>query len=226
MDKVKELEKQLEIAKKDTSLAGQKKVQDLLKQLKDEQKKLQDMVQDKIDDQINDMFDKESDRLQEESDKIKEDLDNQFSDKKIQELVKEALNTGVFEDIDGTMRSLQDVMLAFVDEYGEGLGATGQLIKSELVANLEVAKNTMKDMVNIAKELGVIQYSYDNNILNNASRSIPQERNTRGLATTINFNESLINVEGNVDQNIVEELKAISKEIEENVVGSIVRELR
>lgn len=226
MDIVKNLEKQLEIAKKDTSLAGQKKVQDILNQLKEEQKKLQDMVQDKIDDQVNDMFDQESDRLQEEADKAKEDLDDMFSDKKIQELVKEALSTGVFEDIDGTMRSLQDVMLEFVDEYGDGLGATGDLIKNELIANLEVAKNTMKDMVDISKELGLIKYSYGSDVLNNASMSIPQGRSVGGQSPVINFHESLINIEGNVDKNIVDELRSISQEIEDNVINSIVRELR
>ena len=226
MDKVQSLEKQLEIAKKDTSLAGQKKVQELLDQLKEEQKKLQDMVQDKIDDQVNDMFDQESDRLQEEADKAKEDLDDMFSDKKIQELVKEALSTGVFEDIDGTMRSLQDVMLEFVDEYGEGLGATGDLIKNELIANLEIAKNTMKDMVDISKELGLIKYSYGSDILNNASRSIPQSRSVGSQSPVINFNESLINIEGNVDKNIVDELRSLSQEIEDNVINTIVRELR
>lgn len=226
MEKVQNLEKQLEIAKKDTSLAGQKKVQDILNQLKEEQKKLQDMVQDKIDDQVNDMFDQESDRLQEEADKAKEDLDDMFSDKKIQELVKEALSTGVFEDIDGTMRSLQDVMLEFVDEYGDGLGATGDLIKNELIANLEVAKNTMKDMVDISKELGLIKYSYGSDVLNNASMSIPQGRSVGGQSPVINFHESLINIEGNVDKNIVDELRSISQEIEDNVINSIVRELR
>ncbi|WP_343119266.1 hypothetical protein, partial [Clostridioides difficile] len=47
-DKVSELEKQIDIAKRDTSLSGQKKLQDLQKQLKEEQKKLQDLVQDHI----------------------------------------------------------------------------------------------------------------------------------------------------------------------------------
>lgn len=226
MDKIQNLEKQLEIAKKDTSLAGQKKVQDLLKQLQEEQKKLQDMVQDKIDDQVNDMFDQESDRLQSEADKAKEDLDNNFSDEKIQELVKQALGSGVFEDIDGTMRSLQDVMLEFVDKYGDGLGATGDLIKNELIANLEIAKNTMKDMVEISKELGFIDFSNNKGILNDASRSIPQSGSLTNSSPIINFNDSLINIEGNVDSNVVEELKGLSREIENNIINSIVRELR
>lgn len=226
MDKVKKLEKQLEIAKKDSSISGQKKVQELLDQLKEEQKKLQDMVQDKIDDQVNDMFDKENDRLEEEADKAKDDLEEQFSDKKIQELVKEALSTGVFEDIDGTMRSLQDVMLQFVDDYGDGLGATGELIKNELIANLEVAKSTMKDLVDIYKELGTIKYSYDNDALNNASRSIPDGRSVVGQAPVINFNESLVNIEGNIDRDIMDELKDYTKDLQDTITRNIVRELR
>lgn len=56
---IADLERQIEIASKDTSLSGQKKLQTLLKQLAEEQEKLQDLVQDKIDEQIESMFDSE-----------------------------------------------------------------------------------------------------------------------------------------------------------------------
>lgn len=56
---IAELERQIEIASRDTSLSGQKKLQSLLKQLAEEQEKLQDLVQDKIDEQIESMFDSE-----------------------------------------------------------------------------------------------------------------------------------------------------------------------
>lgn len=225
-DIIKDLQKKIEIASRDTSLSGQKKLQELMKQLEEEQRKLQDMVQDKIDQDVNDMYDKETDRLQEEADKAKEDLDDKFSDEKIQELVKKALNTGVFESIDGTMRSLQDVMLKFVDEYGEGLGATGDIIKNELVTNLEIAKDTMKDIINISKELGLVKYSYSNDLSSNVSRSIPQVRGVKTQSPIVNFHKSLINIEGNVDKNIVDELRNISQEIEDNIISNIVRELR
>ena len=64
LDKVNELEAKIEIAKRDTSLAGQKRLADLMEQLKDEQENLEDLVEDKIDEDINNMFDDEKDRIE------------------------------------------------------------------------------------------------------------------------------------------------------------------
>lgn len=46
---VKDLQKKIEIAKRDDSLSGAKRVADLQEQLLEEQKNLEKMVQDKID---------------------------------------------------------------------------------------------------------------------------------------------------------------------------------
>lgn len=234
MDKVQNLEKQLEIAKKDTSLAGQKKVQELLNQLKEEQKKLQDMVQDKIDDQVNDMFDQESDRLQEEADKVKEDLEDKFSDSKIAELVAQALGSGVFTDIEGNVSSLEDALVDFAKETGDLFGVLGSTIEQELIGKLKEALDTFEDLDNILDKLDInskTRFSIPN-VDYSSSRYTPSSSNNNTTNNTtstnidVNFNKSLITIEGNVDKDIVNELKTISKEIEDNVIDSIVRELR
>ncbi|MGL5191672.1 MAG: phage tail tape measure protein [Cetobacterium sp.] len=215
-DKQKEiidkLQSQIDTASKDTSLSGQKKLQELLEQLNQEQEKLEDMVQDKIDSDVNSMIDKESDRLQQEAEDAKDKLDKDFSDEKIRDLVKEALSTGVFEDIDGTMRNLQDVMLEFVDEYGDGLSAIGDLIKNEMITNLEIAKDTMKDLANIIKDLDLKQYS------NSLGRmSMPEM--SRGVSPvnnysspTLQFNQPLVKVDGNVTKDAIPDLKVAIKD--------------
>jgi|GEM_PF-3314311 len=230
LEKVQELQKKYEIAKKDTSLAGQKKLQDIMKELKEEQKKLQEMVQDKIDSDINDMFDEEQNRLEDNAEKQKELLDEEFSDKKIQELVKEALSTGVFEDIDGTMRSLQDVMLDFLDEYGDGMGATGELIKSEWITNLEIAKDTMKDIADISKEIisgGNIGISSTNNGISDAiNSSLGGFKNKLSQLGDIIFKQPLINIEGNVDKDIFPQLQKEIKELENKIPQMLVDAIR
>lgn len=62
METIADLERQIDILSRDNSLSGQKKLQELMKQLASEQEKLQDMVQDKLDEQVNNMFDKESNK--------------------------------------------------------------------------------------------------------------------------------------------------------------------
>ena len=49
LKKVEDLQKKLEIAKRDDSLSGAKRVADLQEQLLEEQKNLENIVQDKID---------------------------------------------------------------------------------------------------------------------------------------------------------------------------------
>ena len=225
LEVIKDLEKKIEIAKKDTSLSGQKKLQELLKDLADEQKKLEDLVQDKIDSDVNDMFDKESDRLEEEAEKLKENLDEQFSDERLQQIVKDALTNGVFIDIDGNIRDLQDTLLEFEDKFGEGMTAIGSIIKSELVTNLEIAKDAMKELNNILGELDLEKfatssYSLDMSMMGRV-RSVPEPN-----SNSVNFNSPLIVIEGNVDSNVIEDLEKISKEIEENVVRNIVGAIR
>ena len=113
VERITELQKKLDIAMKDDSLSGQKRVQELFKEIIEEQAKLEDMVQDKIDDQINDMFDKESERLENEADSTIKDLEEKFSDSKIAQLVANALGSGVFKDIEGNVFSLEDVLINF-----------------------------------------------------------------------------------------------------------------
>lgn len=224
MDKVKELEKQLEVAKKDDSIMGKKRVEELLKQLKEEQKKLEDMVQDKIDSDINNMYDEESDRLQEEADKAKEDLDEKYSDDKLQQIVKDSLSNGIFVDIDGNIKDLQDTLLEFEDKFGDGMTAVGAIIKSELIANLETAKETVKDMSSILDDMDLSEFKTQGYSVENVGRSVTPE--VASTSNTIQFNSPIVNIEGNVDNNVVDELKKVSRDIENNVVKKIVKARR
>lgn len=108
------------------------------------------------------------------------------------------------------------------------MSAIGSLIKSELVTNLEIAKDTMKDLNNILSELDLNKFSsqvysitYD---VGDLTRGISQANASQ--LQTVQFNSPLINIEGNVDRNVMDELKALSKEIEETVTRNIVQAVR
>ena len=92
---VEDLQKKIEIAKRDDSLSGQKRLADLMKELKEEQENLEDLVKDKIDSDINNMFDDQIDKIEEDSDEEVKNLEKTWSESKIAEMVKQALNTGV-----------------------------------------------------------------------------------------------------------------------------------
>ena len=154
-DTISDLQKQLEIAKKDTSLSNRKKIADLEKQLAEAQKDLDKFVQDKIDSDIDNSFQEAIDKANEDSDKKIEDLENLWSDSKIAEAVKEALKTGLFTDINGEVSNLKDSLLGFAETSGELFGVTGNIIANEWCGNLDIALNTMNNLNSIMKNMEV-----------------------------------------------------------------------
>lgn len=151
---IDDLNKKIELAKKDNTMSGQKRLEDLMEQLNKENEKLQDMTQDRIDDVINNMYDSEIDRIEEENDKTIADLEEKWSDEKIAEMVAQALGSGQFESITGEIVSLQDALLDYAKECGDTFGVMGEMIESELVANLQLALDTMKEIDDINSKLG------------------------------------------------------------------------
>lgn len=219
---INELQKKIDLASKDNSLSGKKKLQDLLKQLQDEQKKLQEMVQNKIDSDVNDMFDKESDRLEDVVEQEKENLDNLYSDEKLQSIIDKVLNTGIFEDLNGDLHDLQSVMFDYIDKYGDGLSAIGSIIKSEMITNLEIAKDTMAELANIMNELDMSQYASSMSRL-----AFPSDLNmseygvANNISNSISFNSPLINIEGNVDKGVMSNLESLEDSLVNKVCNQI-----
>ena len=66
-----------------------------MKELKEEQESLEDLVKDKVDNDINNMFDDQIDKIEEDSDEEVKNLEKTWSESKIAEMVKQALDTGV-----------------------------------------------------------------------------------------------------------------------------------
>ena len=228
LQEITDLQKQLDIAMRDTSLNGQKKVQELQLQIAQAQKELQKLTQDKIDQNINDMFDKEAERIEEENEKNIEELENQWSDTKIAEMVAQALGSGIFTDIEGNVSSLEDALVNFADETGELFGILGATIKSELITNLEIAKDTVNSLATIMKELDLSAYVSAQNTrsISSATSRMATSGSYSDINNQVTITAPIINIEGNVDNNVVDELKNISNRIKEQVINAIAGSIR
>ena len=144
-------------------------------------------------------------------------------------MVAQALGSGVFIDIEGNVHRLEDALVNFAEESGELFGVLGSIIEAELIANLEIAKDTVKELSSIMSEFDLGAYASTQN-----SRSI--EVSTDKMATLssyssntsnqVNITAPLINVEGNVDSNVVEELKHISDKITKDIIDTIAGAIR
>lgn len=199
-DNIADLERQLEIAKKDNSLSNKKKIAELEKQLSDAKKDLDKFVQDKIDDDIINGFDKVSEETEEKNNEKIDELEKLWSDSKIAEMVAKALQTGVFEGIDGSVSNLQDAMLEFTETSGEAFGVLGTTIKESLVANLGIALDTLKNYSTVLDGLG----------LNNISTGLPTGDTSNKSVTT-----------GDISINITTQSNANEKDIANEVKKAV-----
>ncbi|EML6501648.1 hypothetical protein PIT23_003052 [Clostridioides difficile] len=211
-DVISDLEKQIAIAERDSSLSGQKKLKDLQKQLKEEQKKLQDLVQDHVDDQVNDMYDKESDRLQEEADKLKEELEKKYSDENLVDLINQAISSGKFVGLDGEVKKLQDAIIEYINKYESGMLAMGSVTKQEWLDRLKEGKETLEDINDILDELDLSKFAMPNYTPPSNSRS-----RSASPISAVNYNSPFVVVQGNVTKDVMPEFeKKMRKMIEEN----------
>lgn len=94
-DEISKLEKELANAKKDTSLGNKKRIAELEKQLAEAKKDLDKFVQDKIDSDIEQGYDDAIQSAEDEGNAKIEELEKIWTDSKIAEVIKNALNTGI-----------------------------------------------------------------------------------------------------------------------------------
>lgn len=153
VDEISKISKELETARKDTSLTNRKKIKDLEKQLEDAQKELEDFVQDKIDSDVDKAYEDKINSIEEESEKQVEQLEEQWTESKIAQAVREALDTGVFTDLDGNIRDLEDAMLEFAQKSADHFSVMGQSIENDLIDNLNIALDTLDNLSSIMNEL-------------------------------------------------------------------------
>ena len=224
LKKVEDLQKKLEIAKRDDSLSGAKRVADLQEQLLEEQKNLEKLVQDKIDNDINNMFDDQMDKIQTDADEEVKKLEDTWTESKIAEAVQQALDTGIFTSIDGEIKSLNTALIEFANTSSDYFGVMGAVLKTELIDNLKVAYSTMDEIQKIYNDLGASNFSNVNSLPNvniqGSAAGTPINNNT------ITIGDTNITVEGNADSQTVEEIELMLKDYQQKIYADIMKNVK
>lgn len=215
--KLDEIQQAINNMSRDTSLAGQLKLQQLREEYEAQQKVIDDMIRDKEKENGNARFDEEMDKLDEE---LEEALDPQ----NIADLVNKALVDG-FVTIGDEVIALDTLMSDWLNETGDGLYAIGDTLREELIENLRVAQQLMAGMgltstgVNTSIEQNItspeIQAAIQN--LSNAS-------NGKNQTANIEIG-SLVEVKGNVTEDVIPKLESMIKEATNELVDEISREI-
>ncbi len=146
----KELKKEREIlegintqianTQRDSSLEGQAKLRELIKQQQEQQEKIDQMILERTRNLNNDMFDAELEKIEAEQKKKLDQLEIEFSETNISRMVNEALVTGQIKGIGDVLTAYQN----FQNTYNNGLTASGQLIQKEFIDKWKEVQSLIK----------------------------------------------------------------------------------
>ena len=209
-DEIDTINKKIELAKRDNSMSGKSKLKELLDDLKEAQDKLDETVQNKVDEDIDNMFQEQLDALDKKKEDMTQNIDDTYTPQKIAQMVKDAMMTNTFTDLNGNITNLQDKLIDFAETSGDAVGILGDSIKTELCDNLEVALDYLKDYKDIFKELGFKQ-------LGNVNYKEGMNKDT--TSKTLNVGDININVEGSVDENVLDDMQEMINKTLKDIVN-------
>ena len=219
--KLDEIQQQINNLSRDTSLAGQLKLQQLRDEYEAQQKVINDMIRDKEKENGNNRFD-------EEMEKIDKELEEALDPKNMADLVNKALVDG-FVTIGDEVIELDTLMTDWLSDTGDGLYANGDLLREELINNLRTAQELMVGMgitstgvtnSGVQLEQGVLTKDLENK-LNNALTT-----NTNNSSQNLDISiGSLIEVKGNVTEDVLPKLESMIEVAKTELIDEIASEI-
>lgn len=209
----------------------QKRVTDLMNQLQEEQKNLEKLVQDKIDEDINTMFDDQVDKVETDAENAVKNLEDTWTESKIAEMVEQALNTGIFTDIDGNIKSLDTALLEFANNSSEYFGVMGASLKEELLDNLNIALGTMKELNKMTVDTSSMMVDWGkvnnvSNMVNGALGTINYIPPSNASIPEVNIGDTSIIIQGNADDNVVAKIQDLLKENNQKIYATIMKNVK
>lgn len=140
------LQAQINNMSKDTTLAGQLKLEQLKEQYREQLDSINEMIKDHEREQSNQM-------LEDEIDRINDEMENALTPENLANLVNDALSSGIVK-IGEEQITLNDLMLDSIYQQEDAYYALGKVMKSEMISSLEEARNLWKDINSLTSGLG------------------------------------------------------------------------
>ena len=209
----------------------QKRVADLMNQLQEEQKNLEKLVQDKIDEDINTMFDDQIDKVETNAENEVKNIEDTWTESKIAEMVEQALNTGIFTDIDGNIQSLDSALMEFANNSSEYFGVMGNSLKTELLDNLNVALATMQELNKMTVDTSSMMVDWGrindvSNTVNGTLGTINYIPPSNASIPEINIGGSNIVVQGNADDEVIARIDDLLEQNNRKIYATIMKNVK
>lgn len=215
--KLDEIQQAINNMSRDTSLAGQLKLQQLREEYEAQQKVINDMIRDKEKENGNARFD-------EEMEKLDENLEKALDPQNIADLVNKALVDG-FVTIGDEVVALDTLMSDWLNETGDGLYAIGDTLREELIENLRVAQQLMAGMGITSVGVSTVDQNAMMKDVEHKLQSVLAsggENSKQKLEIAIG---SLVEVQGNVTEDVLPKLESMIETAKTELIDEIASEI-
>ena len=219
VEEIAKLNQQIETARRDTTIGGAQRLKELTEELREAQEELEEMTQDKIDSDYENNIDKEIERLEDQEENLLKNLEEKFSEENIGKMVAQAMSSG-FIEINGEIKSLQEAMIESIDNSAKGYSVMANVIKSELITNLGIALETVRELDSVYSNLDIENFGSPN--VNMHASATPVSGNT---TKNITVGDTNITIQGSVDNATLEEIEQMIKESQDEMLQRIAQDL-
>ena len=226
--KLDELKQQISSLSRDTSLAGQLKLEDLMSQYEEQLEVINQMIRDREKEKGNEAFDSAIEDLDQK-------LENALDPKNLAQMVNQALTQG-FIDLGGEVISTENLLTQMLETSGEAFTALGQTLRNELIDGLQVAKGLASDLGSVINGIGFSNNARSVMSVSSASSQLTS-RMVGGLdavstvgrqveqAINLTF-KNLLNVEGNLDSTILADVELMLDNAKNEITYSVAKALQ
>jgi TP901 family phage tail tape measure protein len=209
--KLDEIAQQIAVYERDMSAAGQAKLAQLRAEYEAQRNAMNEIIRENEHENTNEDFDDQQESLDQA-------LADALDPAKLVQVVNDAIGSGLIT-IGDQVVELDDLMTTWLDETGDGLYVMGDALKSELLDNLNAAKETLTEM-GLTNGAGIDLFSKSSTLLNNAAGT------TNSMSGSVTFGAPLLYVEGNVDSSNIDDITTELQKVEQRIYENIAKSLK
>ena len=152
--------------------------------------------------------------------KLDEELEEILSAENIADMVNKALVDG-FVTIEDEVIELSTLMSDWLNDTGDGLYAMGDILREELINNLKTAQELMAGMGIVPTSIGSSPVSLSSLV---DTKALELGAGNKSVENNVTIG-SLLNVEGNVTEEVLPKIEAMLSEFESNFEEVIIEKL-
>ena len=230
--KLDEIRQQMTDLSRDQSDYGKAKLEALRKEYEEQQAVI---------DEINKQWEREqaANRFEEEADKLDQELEDILSPENLIDMVNQAITSGMITLGDEVIK-VDGIMTDWLNETGDGLYAIGDILREELIGNLELAAGLMADMGitstrGVGRSMPSLASAQDAMVINDTNVLLATTQETQAMLSRILNSDGALGatyeidasmtIEGNVTEDILPQVQTMMARQKTEIINVITKKM-